>query len=152
MWMNLFYPGLPADFHKHLSKAVAVHKPADAANELPRGKPRGIKDRNPQELRGKLRGIYIPSPPPRFPRFARASARAGFSAEGKRKRDKSEYDYRFSRFPQITAGTFRGNAARFGFCRKGCSKCPAAAAGVGRLRTEDTSTILTGALILAGGK
>jgi hypothetical protein len=43
----------------------------------------------PNELpRGKLRGNHIPSPAPRFPRFARASARAGFSAEGKRKRDK----------------------------------------------------------------
>jgi voltage-gated potassium channel len=29
-------------------------------NEQPRGKPRGIEDRNPQELRSKLRGIYIP--------------------------------------------------------------------------------------------
>ncbi len=31
-----------------------------AQNELPRGKPRGIQERNPQELRSKLRGIYIP--------------------------------------------------------------------------------------------
>jgi hypothetical protein len=34
-------------------------------------------------MRGKLRGIHIPSPAPRF-------ARAGFSAEGKRKRDKKK--------------------------------------------------------------
>jgi hypothetical protein len=32
-----------------------------AQNELPRGKPRDIKDRNPQELRSKLRGIYHPA-------------------------------------------------------------------------------------------
>jgi hypothetical protein len=29
-------------------------------NELPRGLPRGIRDRNPQELRSKQRGIIIP--------------------------------------------------------------------------------------------
>jgi Fur family ferric uptake transcriptional regulator len=29
-------------------------------NERPRGKPRGIQERNPQELRRKLRGISIP--------------------------------------------------------------------------------------------
>jgi hypothetical protein len=30
-------------------------------NEQPRGKPRGIKDRNPQALRSKLRGIHHPA-------------------------------------------------------------------------------------------
>jgi hypothetical protein len=30
------------------------------SNERPRGKPRGIPERNPQELRSKLRGILIP--------------------------------------------------------------------------------------------
>jgi len=43
-------------------------------NELPRGKPRGIKDRNPLEPRSKLRGIHHPA--------------HGLSAEGRRKRDK----------------------------------------------------------------
>jgi hypothetical protein len=32
-----------------------------AAYETPRGKPRGITDRNPQELRGKPRGIHHPA-------------------------------------------------------------------------------------------
>jgi hypothetical protein len=35
--------------------------PAEPGNETPRGKPRGITDRNPQELRGKPRGIHHPA-------------------------------------------------------------------------------------------
>jgi hypothetical protein len=34
---------------------------APCKNESPRGKPRGIADRNPQELRGKPRGIHHPA-------------------------------------------------------------------------------------------
>jgi hypothetical protein len=33
----------------------------DWVDETPRGKPRGIADRNPQELRGKPRGIHHPA-------------------------------------------------------------------------------------------
>jgi hypothetical protein len=33
MRMNLFHPGLPADLHEHMSKAVAVHKPSVAADK-----------------------------------------------------------------------------------------------------------------------
>jgi hypothetical protein len=67
------------------------------SNEQPRSKPRGLKDRSPQDLRsqprfphllsmekaGQAAGYSNPVPGPRF-------ARAGFSAEGKRKRDKDD--------------------------------------------------------------
>jgi hypothetical protein len=77
-------------------------------NELPRGLPRGIKVRNPQEPRGKLQGIRHPA--------------LGLPAEGRRKRDKKKeqpavaatlVSPRLPRFPRF-AGAGAGTGTRAG--------------------------------------
>jgi hypothetical protein len=49
-------------------------------NERPRGKPRGIQERNPQELRSKLLGIYIPQERDKIPAPPAQPNRGGLSS------------------------------------------------------------------------